>query len=70
MQTQEETLTLTDIADLRILVGMSLGQWRDAKGSKETYNSFPAMIDGRIASLTALHAKLDGMLADYGILAD
>ena len=70
MQTQEETLTLIEIADLRVLVGMSLGQWRDAKSSKETYESFTAMIDGRITSLTTLHAKLDAMLADYGLLAD
>ena len=64
MQTQEETLTLIDKADLLALVEISLENWRSAKGSKETYNSFPAMIDGKIASLTALHAKLDGMLAD------
>jgi hypothetical protein len=64
MQTQEKTLTETEIADLLILVGMSLGQWRDAKSSKETYESFPAMIDGRISSLTELHAKLEVMLND------
>lgn len=63
MQTQEKTLTETEIADLRILVGMSLGQWRDAKDS-EAYSLYTAMIDGRISSLTALHAKLEGMLKD------
>jgi len=62
MQTLEKTLTLIEKADLLALVEISLENWLSAKGSKETYYSFPAMIDGKIASLTALHAKLDGML--------
>jgi hypothetical protein len=62
MKTQDTTLTESDISELRILVAMSLGQWRDAKGSEPTYKAYPAMIDGRIETLKELHTKLDGML--------